>query len=69
MCVRKTPLAEVFHFFPGNGARKLDVLFYGAKLTEENVVDVGVSFPGNGARKLDGGVVMMKPENLLACSK
>jgi hypothetical protein len=26
MCVRKTPLAEVFHFFPGNGARKgLDV--------------------------------------------
>jgi hypothetical protein len=24
MCVRKTPLAEVFHFFPGNGARKLD---------------------------------------------
>jgi hypothetical protein len=24
--VRKTPLAEVFHFFPGNGARKgLDV--------------------------------------------
>jgi hypothetical protein len=26
MCVRKTPLAEVFYFFPGNGARKgLDV--------------------------------------------
>jgi hypothetical protein len=24
--MRKTPLAEVFHFFPGNGARKgLDV--------------------------------------------
>jgi hypothetical protein len=22
MCVRKTPLAELFHFFPGNGARK-----------------------------------------------
>jgi hypothetical protein len=22
MCIRKTPLAEVFHFFPGNGARK-----------------------------------------------
>jgi hypothetical protein len=22
MCVRKTPLAEVFFFFPGNGARK-----------------------------------------------
>jgi hypothetical protein len=22
MCVRKTPLAEVFHFFSGNGARK-----------------------------------------------
>jgi hypothetical protein len=22
MCVRKTPLAEVFHFFPGNSARK-----------------------------------------------
>jgi hypothetical protein len=22
MCVRKTPLAEVFHFFPGNDARK-----------------------------------------------
>jgi hypothetical protein len=30
------------------------VLFYGAKLTGENIVDVGVSFPGNGARKLDG---------------
>jgi hypothetical protein len=26
MCVQKTLLAEVFHFFPGNGARKeLDV--------------------------------------------
>jgi hypothetical protein len=26
MCARKTPLAEVFHFIPGNGARKgLDV--------------------------------------------
>jgi hypothetical protein len=26
MCAQKTPLAEVFHFFPGNGARKgLDV--------------------------------------------
>jgi hypothetical protein len=26
MCVRKTPLAEVFYFFPDNGARKgLDV--------------------------------------------
>jgi hypothetical protein len=23
MCVRKTPLAEVFYFLPGNGARKL----------------------------------------------
>jgi hypothetical protein len=22
MCVQKTPLAEVFYFFPGNGARK-----------------------------------------------
>jgi hypothetical protein len=22
MCVRKTPLAEVFYFLPGNGARK-----------------------------------------------
>jgi hypothetical protein len=22
MCVRKTPLVEVFFFFPGNGARK-----------------------------------------------
>jgi hypothetical protein len=22
MCVRKTPLTEVFFFFPGNGARK-----------------------------------------------
>jgi hypothetical protein len=22
MCVRKTPLAEVFDFLPGNGARK-----------------------------------------------
>jgi hypothetical protein len=22
MCVQKTPLAEVFHFFPGNRARK-----------------------------------------------
>jgi hypothetical protein len=35
--MRKTPLPEVFHFFPGNGARKLD-----------------------------GGMVMMKPENLIA---
>jgi hypothetical protein len=26
MCVQKTPLAEVFYIFPGNGARKgLDV--------------------------------------------
>jgi hypothetical protein len=26
MCVQKTPLAEVFYFFPGNGTRKgLDV--------------------------------------------
>jgi hypothetical protein len=26
MCVRKTPLAEIFYFFPGNGVRKgLDV--------------------------------------------
>jgi hypothetical protein len=23
MCVRKTPLAEVFYFLPGNGARKV----------------------------------------------
>jgi hypothetical protein len=46
-----------------------DVLFYGAKLTGKNIVDVGVSLLGNGARKLDGGAVMMKPENLLACSK
>jgi hypothetical protein len=23
MCVRKTPLAKVFYFLPGNGARKL----------------------------------------------
>jgi hypothetical protein len=22
MCVQKTPLADIFHFFPGNGARK-----------------------------------------------
>jgi hypothetical protein len=22
MCVRKTPLVEVFYFLPGNGARK-----------------------------------------------
>jgi hypothetical protein len=22
MCVQKTPLAEVFYFLPGNGARK-----------------------------------------------
>jgi hypothetical protein len=28
------------------------MLFYGAELTGENIVDVGVSFPGNGARKL-----------------
>jgi hypothetical protein len=24
MCVRKTPLAEVFYFLPGNGAIELD---------------------------------------------
>jgi hypothetical protein len=51
MCVRKTPLAEVFHFFPDNGARKRLV---GVKLTWEYVVDVGAYsslIPGNGARK------------------
>jgi hypothetical protein len=51
MCVRKTPLAEVFYFLPGNGARKLVA---GAKLMLESVVDVGASsssIPGNGARK------------------
>jgi hypothetical protein len=43
------------------------LLFYGAKLTGENIVDVGVSsFPGNSARKLVDGAVMMVPENLLA---
>jgi hypothetical protein len=31
------------------------MLFDGAKLTGENIVDVGVSFPGNGARKTAGG--------------
>jgi hypothetical protein len=56
--MRKTPLAEVFHFFPDNSARKL----VGAKLTWEYVVDVGASsssIPDNGARKLVGGTVMM----------
>jgi hypothetical protein len=38
------------------------LLFYGAKLTGENIVDVGASsysIPGNGARKLVGGAVMI----------
>jgi hypothetical protein len=51
MCVRKTPLSEVFHFFPINSARKRAA---GAKLTWEYVVDVGAYsslIPGNGARK------------------
>jgi hypothetical protein len=42
------------------------LLFYGAKLTGENIVDVGVLVPGNGAKKLVDGAVMMVPESLLA---
>jgi hypothetical protein len=51
MCVRKTPLGEVFYFFPGSGARKR---LAGAKLMWEYVVDVRAYsslIPGNGARK------------------
>jgi hypothetical protein len=53
--MRKTPLAEVFHFFPGNGARKgLDVWhvvndYYGqavGKLQAESMISTVVSlFP------------------------
>jgi hypothetical protein len=35
----KTPLAEVFYFLPGNGARKTA----DGVLTSENIVDVGAS--------------------------
>jgi hypothetical protein len=55
MCVRKTPLAEVFQFFPGNGARKgLDVWhvvddYYGqavGKLQAESMMSIAASlFP------------------------
>jgi hypothetical protein len=31
------------------------MLFDGAELTGENIVDVRVSFPGNGARKIADG--------------
>jgi hypothetical protein len=45
------------------------LLFDGAKLTWESVVDVGASSSlilGNGARKLVDGAVMMMPESLIA---
>jgi hypothetical protein len=55
MCVQKTPLAEVFHFFPGNSARKgLDVWrvvddYYGlavGKLLAESMMSTAASlFP------------------------
>jgi hypothetical protein len=55
MCVRKTHLAEVFHFFPDNGARKgLDVWhvvnnYYGqavGKLQAETMMSIAASlFP------------------------
>jgi hypothetical protein len=51
MCVRKTPLAEVFYFLPGNGARKCAA---GAKLTREiffNLWKYSSLVPGNGAKK------------------
>jgi hypothetical protein len=51
MCVRKTPLAEVFYFLPGNGARKE---LAGATLTREvffNLWKYSSLVPGNGARK------------------
>jgi hypothetical protein len=47
----KTPLAEVFYFLPGNGARKRA---YGAKLTREvffNLWKYSSLVPDNGARK------------------
>jgi hypothetical protein len=50
MCVQKTPLAKVFSSSPATAPEKKLMLFYGVKLTGENIVDVGV-FPGNGARK------------------
>jgi hypothetical protein len=34
----KTPLAEVFYFLPGNGARKFLLLFDGAQLTREIIL-------------------------------
>jgi hypothetical protein len=33
MCVRETPLAEVFFFLPGNGARKFLMLAVRLKFT------------------------------------
>jgi hypothetical protein len=51
----KTPLAEVFYFLPGNGARKTVA---GAKLAREvffNLWKYSFLFPGNGARKIADG--------------
>jgi hypothetical protein len=42
MCVRKTPLAEVFFFFPGNSARKgLD----GWRVVDDNDYNQSVGEP------------------------
>jgi hypothetical protein len=46
MCVRKTPLAEVFFFFPGSGARKgLD----GWRVVDDEII---TSQLGNSKRKV-----------------
>jgi hypothetical protein len=48
MCVQKTPLAEVFYFLPGNGARKVVLLFDDAQLTREIIL---LCFPATAPEK------------------
>jgi hypothetical protein len=62
MCVRKTPLAEVFYFLPDNGARKEAATFVmaprkeaaGAKLTRNrrSLCVVNNQLVGNPKRKV-----------------
>jgi hypothetical protein len=45
MCVRKTPLAEVFHFFPGNGARKSLIAILLGNLKSKVLMNIAARFP------------------------
>jgi hypothetical protein len=55
MCVRKLPSQKSSTSSPATVPEKQLMLFYGAELTGENIVDVGVLFPGSGARKTADG--------------